>query len=724
MLLRIMQKRGLNTIAGGVLSLGLLLPKESAGYRMEIDSLVTISTFNAQIFTSVTFDQVFDTVPVVFALTTSQGGDPAILRINNVTRTGFDIAIVEPTGNDGRHVPQNIHYLAIEQGIHYLPTGVVLEVGKIGTISTQFNSDSFGGVRSYDNVSLNASFSSPPTVITQLQTFFNEQGNPPFDVALPWLSTVVNSISTNSFEMALERSDSGSGSVTTFQDVAYLAIERGVTGQFTAQGVNISYESLTTGNVLSGWTQRFDTVNFIYPGGHTNPRAFASKSSRNDIDPNPANLDEQDGGWLRRRNLTPTSIELTVDEDRDNDNERSHTLLESASILVFGATGTGIDGDFSVVIEDMNVSGSVFFDNGESAGIAHDGIVNGAEEGIGGLSVSATRNSDGSLVASTTTEANGVYSLDLPVFVTGEAINLTVETPASALSISEQPGSPALPSLVNPDNRDDTLRFTPIFDQNYSSVNFGDVRENLFSPSHSGNVIPGQNIEYHHAFTAQSLGDVNFSVVQQQVGSGVWTSTLYRDGDCDGSLSPSELGGPIINAISVEANVKVCVAVRVSSTNDVSPASTLTIDLTADFTYVNESPDGLTSAQQVQDVTQAITQSLRLDKSVENITQESGEGVANEAVSGDVLRYRVSYTNNGSQAVSNLNIYDSTPAFTTLDSAVGCGALLPPSLVSCSVVLPAALDNIAGYSGNIHWNFTGSLAPSATGEVVFDVRVE
>ncbi len=719
-----MRRRGLSFFSGGIFSLGLLLSQESAGYRMEIDSLVTVSTFSAQIFTPVTFNQTFDTVPVVFALTTQQGGDPAILRINNVTRTGFDIVVVEPTGNDGRHVPQNIHYLAIEQGIHYLPTGVVLEVGKVGTLSTQFNSDSFGGIRSYDNVPLSAPFPSPPTVITQLQTFFNEQGNPPFDVALPWLSTVVNSISTNSFEMALERSDSGAGSVTTFQDVAYLAIERGVTGQFTAQGVNISYEALTTGNILSGWTQRYDTVNFTYPGGHTNPRAFASKSSRNDIDPNPANLDEQDGGWLRRRNLTPTSIELTVDEDRDNDNERSHTLLESASILVFGATGTGIDGDFSITIDDMNVSGHVFYDNGESSGTAHDGIVNGSEKGVGGLGITATRNSDGALVASAVTEANGAYSLDLPVFVAGEVIDLVVQTPASALSISEQPGSPALPGLVNPDNRDDALRFTPIFDQNYAGVNFGDVEQNLFSPNHTGVVTPGQNVEYHHTFTAQSLGDVSFSVVQQQVGPGVWTGTLYRDVNCDGSLSSAELASPIISAISVQANENICMAVRIASTNDVSPASTLTIDLTANFTYSNESPDGLTSAQQVQDVTQVITQSLTLDKSVENITQESGEGVANQAVSGDVLRYKVRYTNNGSQAVTNLNIYDSTPAFTTLSNPVSCGAILPPSLVSCSVVLPTAPDNVVGYSGNIHWSFTGALAASTTGEIVFDVQVE
>ena len=83
-----------------------------------------------------------------------------------------------------------------------------------------------------------------------------------------------------------------------------------------------------------------------------------------------------------------------------------------------------------------------------------------------------------------------------------------------------------------------------------------------------------------------------------------------------------------------------------------------------------------------------------------------------------MLEYTVAYTNGGSGALNSIVITDATPAFTTFLSAT-CTAPLPASLTACS---PTTQPSVGG-SGAIAWTLTGSLAPGASGTVVFTVRV-
>ena len=70
---------------------------------MEMNSVTVDDTLTVAAWTSVTFLQPFDSPPLVFALPTNDGSDPATLRIRNVTATGFEIVQTEPSGNDGPH---------------------------------------------------------------------------------------------------------------------------------------------------------------------------------------------------------------------------------------------------------------------------------------------------------------------------------------------------------------------------------------------------------------------------------------------------------------------------------------------------------------------------------------------------------------------------------------------------------------------------------------------
>ena len=102
-----------------------------------------------------------------------------------------------------------------------------------------------------------------------------------------------------------------------------------------------------------------------------------------------------------------------------------------------------------------------------------------------------------------------------------------------------------------------------------------------------------------------------------------------------------------------------------------------------------------------------LTAGLTLVKSVDKAT----------ALPGDTINYTVTYTNNSSDVLSNVIIFDTTPAFTVFVSA-GNGPL-PANLTGVTITNPAV-----GTAGPIRWTFSGTLAPGGTGTVTFRVTVD
>lgn len=88
------------------------------------------------------------------------------------------------------------------------------------------------------------------------------------------------------------------------------------------------------------------------------------------------------------------------------------------------------------------------------------------------------------------------------------------------------------------------------------------------------------------------------------------------------------------------------------------------------------------------------------------------------ATPGATLTYTIAYQNTGTSALSGLKITDATPPFTTY-AASSCGTP-PAGLGSCSIASQPA----PGASGSVVWNFSGSLAPGASGQVTISVAVQ
>lgn len=297
-------------------------PAPSADQPEMVAGQVTLNdTYITPEFTHVCFAQPFSETPLVFSLPTDEGSDsdPALLRIRNVTTMGFDIAQVEGSGSDGAHTAQTIDFIAIVPGVYDIDGGAHMEVGSVNT--ARFRARYISG-SSYEDVNYQSAFASNPAIIAAIQTMNNETATPPGTSSIPFLSVSTRNVTTVDFDLALGRMESVNGLITTPEVIGYIAIEGGKTGEINP---GISYQSLVSADNIRGNSCRIIALS----GFTSQPLVVASKNRH----------DGGDGGWVGRCSISNTSVGLYIDEDIDNDGERSHTS-ENAGILALGGTFT------------------------------------------------------------------------------------------------------------------------------------------------------------------------------------------------------------------------------------------------------------------------------------------------------------------------------------------------------------------------------------------------
>ena len=296
------------------------------------------NTYNKAEWTTISFSQVYDEPPAVFMLSTNQGSNPAIVKIRNVTRTGFEALPLEPSGEDGPHVTMGAHYLAIAYGVHEFPNGDIVEVGKmqLGAEAIQASTNSpwyepngplkFGEEDArYARVLLETDFGEKPVFFHSIQTLNNQIDvngkKPPNEHLLPFL-TIAAKYEAPSYFIALEASETDYAPVTRTETVAYMATTEGFDRRFfDDNGVEVVWEADFADVRIQGWDDGCFRNDFKNRYAQT-PLVAASKISRNG----------GDGGWLRSCGVNRNRLGLRVDEDRSLDSERSH-IEEDASIL-------------------------------------------------------------------------------------------------------------------------------------------------------------------------------------------------------------------------------------------------------------------------------------------------------------------------------------------------------------------------------------------------------
>ncbi|WP_099248378.1 Hint domain-containing protein [Pelagimonas phthalicica] len=180
----------------------------------------------------------------VFALSaTNNGGNQFILRITDQTldangdTISFTFIIEEWEYHDGPHgATETINWIAVEEGVHTLPDGRVIEAGTSDIAST--------GQNTGDSVSFSGSFTEPPVVLTSVMS---ENDTTTVD-------SDPSNITASGFDLTLQEEE-GEDGVHASETIGWIAIEPGgdaASGTAnTHDGVDENTDVLSLGDTFS-----------------------------------------------------------------------------------------------------------------------------------------------------------------------------------------------------------------------------------------------------------------------------------------------------------------------------------------------------------------------------------------------------------------------------------------------------------------------------------------
>ncbi|MFA6961379.1 MAG: isopeptide-forming domain-containing fimbrial protein [Opitutaceae bacterium] len=347
--------------------------------------------------------------------------------------------------------------------------------------------------------------------------------------------------------------------------------------------------------------------------------------------------------------------------------------------------------------------GVVYRDDGSGGATPNDGIRQGTESGLGGVTV---RLLSGSFTVLDTafTDGAGNFTLHIPAD-TADGDTLVVEevNPPAHLSTGGKAGS-AGGAYVRA-----TDRITFLFpDDDVTGLEFGDVPSNALLTDGAQTILPGATAYYTHTYIAGSGGSVTFTTGSTLNPSIPWTRVLVRDLNANGLV---DAGEPIIDgvALTVSAGQEIALVLKDNSPSNAPNGATSSTVITAAFTHTNANPS-LNDSRTRLDLTTigtATSAGLQLVKAVDKTI----------AAPGEVITYTITYTNAGAQQLFDLFIDDRTPAYTVFVSAAA--GPLPNDLTDVDIVAPAV-----DVAGTLRWTFTGTLVPGASGTVTFQVKVK
>ena len=377
------------------------------------------------------------------------------------------------------------------------------------------------------------------------------------------------------------------------------------------------------------------------------------------------------------------------------------------------------DYPFTIEVGGFPVKGRVYNDSNV------DTVNDPNEKGISGLPIViiGTTNDGDAVCMSTKTDAQGNYQF-FPVvpgnYQLYEASRESTPTPKNCdITMAKDPAS-------YKSTTENVLASFAVVDAEITGKDFGDVHPPSFAPNNSGTVNAGNVVFYAHTFTPKSSGTVDFSSVDSTAVTTGWASIIYRDTDCNGKLDGAEANAPITAHIAVTSGNTICLINKVYAPNNVTNGETYSNVITADFDFSNALAG--TTTLKVTDLTKAAANTpvaptnpkagsskLELRKTVQNITQNSAETeTQNQAKPGDVLKYRIYYSNTGTGPITDLEVNDSVPEFTLLN-ATSASCDTTPNGLNCT---PVERDP------DVEWRFTGILQGGAKGSVSYQVVIE
>ena len=252
--------------------------EENATLNLEIGEVVVTGDW-----VRVTLGTAF-TNPIVIAGPASfNDAAPGVIRLRNVDATGFDIKFAEWNYQDGAHSEEVVSYLVVEKGRYTLPNGLMLEAG------------SFAGTTKWAAVPFSESFANVPLVLTTVATT-NEDDT---------ISGRVKDVSNSGFSYYFREQETNVNKHVN-ETVNYLAWEPGK-GNLGLVNYNIV---AAAGSATNLWKN----VEFLNEY-NVAPLVLSDMQTTNGSDPSA----------LRMQNISPTGMEVKVEEEQSKDSEVTHS---------------------------------------------------------------------------------------------------------------------------------------------------------------------------------------------------------------------------------------------------------------------------------------------------------------------------------------------------------------------------------------------------------------
>lgn len=243
------------------------------------------------------------TDPVVVAGgSTRRGGHQGTVRVRNVTSNSFEIRFQEWDYRDGWHTTEDIGFLVVEAGTHYLSDGTQIVASTIDLTN-----------ESTRTLTFETAFTGTPLVLGQVMTD-NDSGA---------ITERMRNVTSSNLRIQLNEEEVADG-VHATETIGVIAIDR---GQADADGLSLN--AVVTGNTV---THGNTTVNFGSIGGTASPVILSDMQTR----------DGGDAATVRHRSSTSTSVTVFVEEEASRDSELNHTT-EIVGVLALEAgviTGT------------------------------------------------------------------------------------------------------------------------------------------------------------------------------------------------------------------------------------------------------------------------------------------------------------------------------------------------------------------------------------------------
>ena len=245
--------------------------------------------------------------PVVFAAaTTTNGWQPATVRVAGLTSDTLTLAMQEPLSLDGTHAAEQVSWMVVEAGAWQLADGTRLEVGTTDVSAR-------GGAGMTD-VTFAAPFDGVPLTLAQVQEL----------PGIDFLDTRQTGASATGFRVTLEAEEARNALPQPPQEVGWMAIDPG-TGLWEGQEGLITFEAGTTGPVVTdaGADHSFAADFAAAPLLLSQMVSFAG--------PDPA--------VTRVEGLDSSGARFTVQEDQSADGELGH-IAETVGYV--GLSGGGL----------------------------------------------------------------------------------------------------------------------------------------------------------------------------------------------------------------------------------------------------------------------------------------------------------------------------------------------------------------------------------------------